>query len=642
MIGREDEVREYRDRAMWLVGFVLVAFSLILSRLVYLQIIKGAELARFSEANRLKKERLLPMRGVVYDREGKVIADSRAAFDVVLFPQFYPFDKATNERLAKVVELKMDELNKRLDKAKQGPRYYPNVIRADVSKDVIAAIEMDAQGFPGVDVEATVQRRYPHGELGAQLMGYISEINNKDLAKDKKGVLEKGDYIGRMGLEKTYDSYLRGVNGVGYVEVDSRGRRRKTEGTEKLFGFVSRTEPRPGKSIHLTIDLDLQKAAHQAMQERGFYGAVVVLDPRSGEVLASLSEPSYQPEILSGRELDPEVWAKWAENIDRPMRNKVIQDTYSPGSTFKTFMAVAGLAENIVNVNSKVNCTGGWFFGNRRFSCWKKHGLVDFHRAVKESCDVYFYQMSAQMGIDTIAKYARMFGFGARTEIEMGANEQRGLIPDTEWKKQRFNDIWHPGETLSVAIGQGYVTTTPLQLGLAYSSLANEGFVYRPYVLKRVEGLQGETLEEAHRELIRKIDLKPEYFKATKAGLKDVVNTPGGTAYMSRSKLIEYAGKTGTVQVKNFADIMSVKCERIERKFRHHGWFVGFAPIDNPEIVVATIAEHACHGSSAAPIARAVIDTYFKKQRGIPLEESGEDKAPKPVRVIASPHVEEE
>lgn len=642
MIGREDEVRTYRDN-IWIFRLVVIlAWSILFSRLVYLQIIRGEDLRKFSEANRLKTEKLFPPRGVIYDRNGKVLVDNRASFDVVLVPQYFKFSPEKKDivvkRLAKALQISKEALEDRLSKIGRVPSYSTILLKADVSKEVIAAIETDAEGFPGVDIEANVQRRYPFKDVAAQLLGYIREVGELELKNDDKKILEKGDYIGKFGLEKYFDSELRGVNGKGYVEVDASGRRRKVEGAEKVLGFVSQTDPLSGNNIHLTIDADLQNVAAAGLRTRGYNGSVVAIDPRSGEILALVNEPSFEPEKLSGREVDPKIWQDLSTNKDRPLRNRALQDFYPPGSTFKLFMAIAGLAEKKVKRSTAINCGGGMQFGNRRFSCWKRHGYTDFVKSIRESCDVFYYKLGDEIGIDMIAKYARLFGLGSASEIKAGLpsdnkifQEQKGLIPDSEWKKQKYNDIWHPGETISVSIGQGYVSVTPMQMANAYAAIGNGGFLYRPFLVRKIETTKGSDSEIVfHPELKRKIDLPQEVFEAVKEGLFEVVNVPTGTGYMrARSKKVDISGKTGTAQVRGFTDIMSKSCPHMEKKDRHHGWFVGYAPRENPEIAVAVIAEHSCHGTEAAPIVREVIETYLKKQaleKGLPFEDKKQEK----------------
>lgn len=614
MIGRENEIRNYRDRVGFFTILMIGAMLVLVSRLFYLQILKGEDLRRFSESNRLKKERLAPTRGVVYDRQGRVIVDNRAAFDVILLSQYYPFTPEVDARLAKALQMAPVELERRLSKARKSKTFHPVLLKADVPKDVVAAISMDAEGFPGIDVEATVQRRYPYGEMAAQLLGYIGEVDNSDMRADP--TMQLGDTIGKMGLERTFDSFLRGVNGIGYVEVDARGRRRLTTEGQKLLGYVTRQDPRPGDNLHLTLDIDLENAAAKAMESRGFYGSVVAIDPRSGEILSLVNTPAYHPGSISGREIDNELWRKLSQSEFRPLRNRAIQDHYPPGSTFKLFIALAALKEGIANKNTTVTCHGGMKFGSRRFNCWKTHGTIDFTGAIRESCDVFFYQLGIQLGIDKIAHYARLFGLGARTGLGI-AGEQRGHIPDSEWKMKRFNEPWQPGETLSVAIGQGFVDVTPIQLVSAYSAIGNRGFLYRPYMIRRIEKTSGELVKEFKPELMRRIDMDGNVFDPVKEGLFEVVNNMRGTGVRSRSQKTEISGKTGTAQVRAFANIMSQKCEKMPYTDRHHGWFVGYAPKENPEIAVVAIAEHSCHGSLAGPVVKEVMEAYFDKQASL-------------------------
>jgi penicillin-binding protein 2 len=621
---------------------------------VYLQILKGNELRSFSETNRLKKEKLFPPRGVIFDRNGKVIVDNRASFDVVLLPQYYlatlkrsqwkdaaEFLKDRNERLAKALQLPLKDIESRIDNIESAPKYIPILLRADAPKDVIAAIETDVEGFPGVDIVPNVLRRYPYGDMAAQVLGYISEVDQNEIKMFTKRKLQLGDYIGKIGLERIYDAYLRGENGFGYVEVDARGRRRKTEGGERLLSFVSETEPVPGNNIHLTIDVDLEMAAIQALRSRKYTGSVVAIDPRSGEILAMVSEPSFNPGDISGREIDSEVWKKVSMGADKPLLNRALQGAYPPGSTFKLFMAIAALSEKAITKNFTVDCLGSFRFGNRPFSCWKTHLYTDLVKSIRESCDVFYYNVGNKIGIDVIADYARRFGLGKKTEMGKTADgsgglfpEVSGLIPDSKWKEETFKQPWHPGETISVSIGQGYVTVTPIQMANAFAAIGNGGFLYRPYLVKRIERRSGEPMQEFHPELRTKIDVPPEVFDLVKEGLSEVVNHQHGTAHFAaHSKIIELSGKTGTAQVRSFTNIMKLKCENMPIKDRHHGWFAGYAPRENPEIAVAAIAEHGCHGTAGAGVVKDVVEAYVRKKyaaegKPLPVEEKEKKKEP--------------
>lgn len=633
MIGREDEIRPFRNR-IWVIQIpVLLGFAILISRLTYLQVFRGSELKRFSEANRLKKEKVVAARGRIYDRNGKIIVDNRAAFDTVVVPQYFSGKDGAEKRLASVLGITDDELKERLSKINKGPKYSAGLLKADVDKEVIAGIETAPEEFTGVDIESNVHRKYLFGEVGAQLFGYISEVGKKDLERDRD--LQRGDYIGRTGLEHYFDRDLRGADGVGYVEVDARGRRRVAENANVL-GYVSRTDPTPGNSLYLTLDIDLSEHAFNSMRENEFNGTVIAIDPRSGEVLTMVNLPSYDPGKLSGREISSKVWNRILNNPDRPMRNRAVQDIFMPGSTFKTIVGIAGLAEGVVEKKGSIKCEGFIKTGGHKLNCWKTHGTTDFIKAVRESCNVYFSEIGAELGIDTIARYARLFGFGqASGVIPMG--EQKGLIPDTQWKKDKLKADWLPGETLSASIGQGYVTITPMQLVNAYAAIANDGIRFKPFLIRRIERPNGELIREFKPEQETEIRLDKNVWRAIKEGLFQVVNKKGGTAsYSGRSGKTVISGKTGTAQVRGFSDISKIKnCMSLPVNQRHHGWFVGYAPKDNPEIAVVALAEHSCHGSSAAPIVRDVIEAYFDKQnleRGIPVEKASDAKKLLPKR----------
>jgi len=621
VIGREDEVKPYRER-LWIFQLpIFIGFLILISRLIYLQVLRGSELKRFSEANRLKKEKVVAARGRIYDRNGKVIVDNRAAFDAVLIPQYFSSDAKEKSRLAQALQIPEQNLSEKLNKINRGPKYSAGLVKADVDKEVIAAIETSSGEFLGVDIESNVHRKYLFGEVGAQLFGYISEVGKKDLQKNPQ--LELGDFIGRTGLEHYYDNQLRGIDGVGYVEVDARGRRRLTNNANVL-GYVSTTEPTPGNSLYLTLDIDLSLKAHQSMKHHEFNGTVIALDPRTGEVLTMINLPSYDPGQLSGREINPKVWNRILGNPDRPMRNRAVQDIFMPGSTFKTIVGIAGLAEGVVKKKGSINCEGFIKTGTHKLNCWKTHGVTDFVKAVRESCNVYFAQLGAELGIDTIARYSKLFGFGQPSGV-VPMGEQKGLIPDSQWKKEKLKADWFQGETLSAAIGQGYVTITPIQLVNAYAAIANNGVRFKPFLIRRIERPNGELIKEFKPEQELDIRLESSVWKEIQEGLFQVVNSKGGTAsYSGRSSKTVISGKTGTAQVRGFSDISKIKnCNALPFNQRHHGWFVGYAPRENPEIAVVALAEHSCHGSSAAPVVRDVIESYFDKinlEKGIPVE----------------------
>jgi penicillin-binding protein 2 len=477
-------------------------------------------------------------------------------------------------------------------------------------------LETESNKFPGVSVDTFISREYTDVDAGAHLLGYISEISQEKLPKYRdrdKYDYKLGDFIGQSGIEQQFDLEIRGDDGYQFMEVDARGRARRHVTSGDLYTGIDNKEPNPGKNIRLTIDRDVQLAAYHALD--GKDGAAVAIDIESGEVIAMVSRPGFDPGKFSTG-LTSNYWGELIMDEKHPLRDRVIQEHYSPGSTFKTLTAIAALEEGIIDENFKVNCTGKYHMGARPFHCWKKegHGAVDVYRSIKESCDVFYYTIGSKIDIDVIYKYATLFGMGQRLGIIL-PRETSGLIPNKEWKMKRMKQEWQKGETLSCVIGQSFVNVTPLQLASFYATIANEGKLYRPHVVKEVFSNTGEVLKKIGPEVIHQFKLKKKTIDIIKQGLYDVVNTPGGTAGSQKGIGIQMAGKTGTAQVMSFsADKIFNKCENQEYKYRHHGLFAGYAPAVNPKIAVAVVVEHGCHGSSAAgPVAKMMISAYLNK-----------------------------
>ena len=424
------------------------------------------------------------------------------------------------------------------------------------------------------------------------------------------------DVTGKFGLEAREEPALRGIDGEEYMEVDALGRRKR-----QTKGITSSLVPKasiPGKNLILTIDQDLQIAANDALEKlygQKQVGAVIALNPKTGEILTALSKPSFDPTLFS-RGVSSKLWNELLNNEYHPLRDKTLQDHYSPGSTFKVVTAIAGLEEKEVDENTTITCTGSYRLGNRSYRCWKKHGhgLVNMHKALRESCDTYFYRLGQKLGIDTLAKYSHLLGLGKKTGVNL-AHEEAGLIPTEEWKKRRFGQEWIAGETLSCAIGQSYILTTPLQLANAYAAIGTGGMLWKPYIVKYIESPDGRILKEFHPELLSNVHISPKTLALVRGGLAAVVGEPGGTTYGHRIPGIDIAGKTGTAQVVRLAsDKVNTKCESMPFDVRDNALFAAFAPVDDPQIAVAVVAEHACHGASgAAPVAFAVIKKYLEK-----------------------------
>ncbi|MBL7665745.1 MAG: penicillin-binding protein 2 [Bacteriovoracaceae bacterium] len=618
MFGEDDIIKSHRQRATQIGYIVLACFGLVVFRLWYLQIYKGETLHEYSVQNRLRKELVRAPRGMIYSRDGKLLVDNLPRFDAVLTRQYLKNPETTLPFLAQILGMSMEDLQAILDKNKFEARYRPFVIKKDLTAKEIAMIETESSSLPGVSIDAFISREYKDKEMGAHLLGYISEITQEQLPKyrERDGVNYRlGDFIGQFGVEQQLDKTLRGVSGHEYVEVDALGRSRKYINVDNLFKGIEDEPSVPGNSIRLTIDHDLQVAGYEALVKEKKIGGFVALDVETGEVLAMVSNPAFDPSQFS-RGLTSEYWSSLVNNKDKPLRDRVIQDHYSPGSTFKPFTAIAALEEGIINGNTQIRCHGIFKLGKKIFHSWKRYGdeTVTVVDALMQSCNIFFYKVASEMDIDVLAKYTKMFGLGSRSGLGL-PREVTGLVPTREWKLKRNGIEWQAGETLSCAIGQSYILASTLQLAIAYAAIANEGKVFKPKIIKEVIGTDGEVIEKFTPEVVREIQLKPTTWQLVKKGLYKVMNNPKGTGWYRRGLGLEMAGKTGTAQVaSSSADRIYEKCENKPYELRHHGVFVGFAPFDNPKIAVASMVEHGCHGSSAAaPIVEAVISKYMEK-----------------------------
>ena len=591
---------EYRDRFTFFFWVILAAVCVLVLRLWYLQIIKGEDLLKRSENNRIRIREVKAMRGIVLDSRGVVLVENRPSYDVVIFPEDVKDLKGLVEKLealyAKVgLTFPMDYETIRENRRP----FTPLRVDRNVSREKLALIETHSLELPGVGIDVMPVREYYYGESMAHVIGYIGEVSREELERDRTSGYKSGDFIGKFGLEKALDRYIRGKPGGEQVEVNVVGRKVKTLG---------RVEPVQGYRVLLTIDSQVQKAAWAAME--GKAGAVVALDPRDGSVLALVSRPGFDPNLFN-RGVSADVWERISSNPLHPMENRAIAGQYPPGSTYKLIVAAAALEEGIVTAETAFNCPGHFEMGTRTFRCWRKqgHGRVSLHRAIVESCDVYFYNVGRLLGVDKLAEYAQAFGLGTRTGVAM-TGERRGLIPTRDWKLARFGIPWQPGETISIAIGQGYNTVTPLQLANAYAAVANDGEFFTPRIVKRIETDDGEIIEEFRPEKKAVLPVSRVNLQLLKKALWGVVNEPGGTGAQARVPGKDVCGKTAPAQVIGMAEGDDGSSYPYE--YRDHALFVSFAPRDNPEIVVAVVAEHSGHGgSAAAPVAKKVIEAYF-------------------------------
>ncbi len=602
-LGRKDGAPELRGRTRLIYVVLILAFFGLVIRLGVLQVVHGERYTFLSENNRIRIKRVPGTRGMILDRQGELMVDSRPSFDLLFVPEDAQNPESTLRRLANYLGRAETDLITVFEENKNRAAFDEIVLGKDVDWATVVAVETHQLDLPGVTLRVRPRRSYADGPMAAHVLGYLGEIGPKQLKSFKEHGYWPGDEIGQYGLEKKWEGVLKGQSGGQQVEVDALGRRVRV-----LHEVIDV----PGYTVHLTLDRQLQQTAFEALQ--GKEGTIVALDVNSGAILAMVSTPAFDPNVFA-RGIKSEEWRALIKDRLRPLNNRAIQGQYPPGSTFKIIMAIAGLEEGVMDPDARISDPGYFPFGNRHFRDWKKggHGMVDLHKAIVESCDTYFYQLGQRLGVDRIAKYARAFGLGEKTGAFLD-DEKSGLVPDTAWKRKRFRQPWYPGETPSVAIGQGYLTTTPLQLANMMAAVANGGTLYRPRIVDKIESMDGLTVREYSAEKIRTIDLKPQTLRRVRQALADVVSGTGGTGRAARSSAVTVAGKTGTAQVIEMKGAY-LKSEQLSYFNRDHAWFVAYAPVENPQIALVALVEHGGHGgSAAAPLAKKVFEKYMELQ----------------------------
>ena len=602
------EPAEFRQKLKIIIGLILVALTILLFRLWYLQVFKGDDLKQRSENNSIRFRKIIPLRGLILDRNRHVVVDNRPSFDVLYMPGKGKDPDRVIEKLKELYKHRSLEFSYDQPFPKKIKPYLPVKLEKNVSMEKVALVETNSLDLPGIYIDVSPVRLYLDGEIIAPIIGYTGEISKEELEKDDDEEYASGDILGKQGVEKFLDPYVRGRRGAELVEVNVYGKEIKNMG---------RIDPVSGYNVVLNIDADLQKTAWGAFEGRS--GAAVALDPRNGSVLTMVSSPSFDPNLFNSG-ISGEQWSKIANNPLTPLSNRVISGQYPPGSTYKLIIASAALEEGIITPDTKFFCDGSYHFGNRTFRCWQKngHGHISLHRAIVESCDVYFYNVGSLLGVDKIAHYAKLFGLGGFTGIDL-PNEKNGLIPTKQWKLAKMKEPWQSGETISISIGQGFNLVTPLQLVSAYSAFANGGTVWKPQLVKSIETADGKIHKEFLPEKKGYLSLSKETFDFLGRALWGVINEPTGTGKAARRPGADVCGKTGTAQIIGLPE--SEKARR-EKKIgilqRDHALFVCFAPLKNPEIAVAVIVENAGHGGSvAAPIARKILDAYFEGKKKI-------------------------
>ena len=582
--------------AQYLIALMLVV---LVAGLWRLQVASADNFRALAEANRIRKIPVLAPRGKIFDREGRLLVDNYPSVTCYLLREQVKDMNIDLSLIAQGLHIPVEQIQATLRRFQAAPKYEPIPLKQDITPDEQAFIEAHRNELPELETLDEQRRLYPRDGFAAHLIGYVGEISEDDLNKEKYSFYQPGDVVGKSGVEATYDALLRGVDGSRDVIVNSHG---------KEIGHLGQTLAKPGQDLRLTIDLDVQMAAEKAME--GKTGAMVAMDPHTGEILALVSRPTFDPNVFSVR-LSKSYWNEILNNPDHPLLNKAIQAQLAPGSTFKIIMSVAGLEENVAQ-DMHVQCNGGASFYGHFFACDVHHGAVDIHNAIPYSCDTFYYTLANKLGIDTIAKYATSLGISQKTGIDL-PDEASGTMPSTQWKLKNFHEKWYAGEVISVGIGQGAVTATPLQLARALGGIASGGALRRPHVVFPDE-VPADQLQAIHETFPgagdKTISLTPENWQIITDGMAAVTLT--GTAAAAHLEGIDFAGKTGTAQVMSH--------DALARSGGGHktvpnAWFVGMAPRRNPDIVVAVLWENGNWGNNSAKLGAQVINAFVEKQR---------------------------
>ncbi|HAM51591.1 MAG TPA: penicillin-binding protein 2 [Nitrospiraceae bacterium] len=576
------------EKILGVVCLIAALFFILVIRLWQLQILQGDEYRRLSEENRLRIVKVAAPRGIIYDRNGVPLVKNSPYYSVSINPQI--LDRIDITALSTLLSMDRETLAERIRHNRS--IYEPIRLKDGLSPKDIAFIEARRSDFPGLSIDVDVSREYLFGSVGAHLIGYLGKPNQSQSKDPKFRDVPSDAFIGQWGVERLFDKELRGTPGERVIEVDALGRELR---------LIQEKPPVRGEDMKLAMDIKLQKEAEEAFGDKT--GALVALKPDSGEILALASKPSFDPNLFA-RGITPRQWEDIIKNPKQPLLNRALQSQYPPGSTFKVVTAIAALEEGVVTPDTKVTCKGGITYGRWHFGCWQKkgHGILSLHRALVESCDVYFYEAGKKLGIDRIASYARELGLDSEIGL-MLVKERRGLIPDTKWKQDKKKQPWYLGETFNAAIGQGYVAVTPFQMARLTSIVSNGGSVYAPSILLLKDNPQP----------VKRLNIKPETFSILNKALFGVVNEQGGTGWAARSPMAHICGKTGTAQVVG----LKRDSKYLSEMQKDHAWFISYAPYEQPEIALAVMVEHGGHGGgAAAPIAKRAIEAYLKSSQG--------------------------
>ena len=622
----EEELQEIIHRWKWVSWILIIAGLTLGSRLWYLQIIHGEKLRKYSERNRLKETKIQAPRGLIFDRHNNILVDNLLDLGLTITPQYMNDVERAAKDISTIIQIAPQHIIEKVElgEKKHGP-FRPVVIKKHLTLNQVARLKHLKGDYGGVDIQEAIIRDYPLKKNGAHLFGYLGEIEKNQIPvfNKKYGTrfhFQSGDLIGKSGLESAWESELRGEDGFSFVEVDVHNRK-PISNIAGLWSFKPK-QPVQGRNLILTIDKTLQEKTYSSFLRDDKigtrYGSAVVMK-NNGEILAWVSYPSYNPNIFSIG-LSTHAWMKLAHDPAKPLRNKLIQDYYAPGSAFKPIVALAALQEGIITANTLIDSPKELVLGRRTYHDYRKtgHGSINLISAIERSANVFFYKLGIHLGIDIIAKYARLFHLGKKTNIKI-EGEVAGLIPDSKWKIKYLGEAWQPGEDVIHAIGQGFILVTPLQMAIVYNTIGTSGKIVQPFIVKKITDVDNKEIKTFQPKIIDTINdrIAEKHFQTIQKALKQVVHGQQGTAKWWKVKGVEIAGKTGTSQIMSFSkESIHEKCHKRPREQKHHGWFVAMAPADNPEITVSVLTEHSCSGSGGSgPIARDIIRSYFENKK---------------------------
>lgn len=612
------ERRLFIGRAILASVISIVLLGLVIARLVQLQVFDHELFAEKSQGNRIRIEAVPPIRGLIFDRKGRVIAENLPAYQLELIPEQVDDIDDTLQRLAVMDLIEADDIPRIKALSRNGPQFKPVTLKFRLSDEEIANFAIQRPRFPGVDFQPRLVRHYRYGELFAHAVGYVGALNTNDMERLDSARYAGTSHTGKTGIEASFENNLHGHAGYRHLITNARGRQVPADSRELLDSLPMDQTATPGSNVYLSLDLDLQRVAHQALEGRR--GAVVALDPTSGEILALVSSPSFDPNLFAVG-MSSEQFGELQNNPDRPLFNRAVVGTYPPGSTIKPVLALAALETGATNLTRKSVCIGYFQLegDDHRYRDWKPegHGPVDLHDAIGQSCDVYFYEISGDLGIDNMHEYLTRFGMGNPTGLDV-IGERGGLVPSREWKRNNFSDRdnqrWYHGETVIASIGQGFMLATPLQLASTVGTLASRGIRFRPHMVAAVEDPLSGDRNMIYPQSLGDVGISNEfYWDTVLEAMHAVLQGPRGTARaIGTGAPYEMAGKSGTAQVVSIAQDEEYDEEELAERLRDHALFVSFAPFDDPRIAVAVIVENGSSGSGvAAPIAKAVMDQFL-------------------------------